>query len=343
MVAIIVRADTERLLRRCAFDVEGFPVRVDLWSELVHLLSSSDSAAGPAIDLIETGVPVTAGVLRAANRSRRARGTIATVPEALAILDRPAALAAVERMPTYDIFEPPAEWQMLPEQLRLHSVAVAGTLERLVGGSRRNDLHYLRAAAILHDIGKVLLTKAFPEASSYSGDVRTPDQRLDYEREVTGTDHAAVGGWLLRHWRLPEQLAAAVEQHHSPEDGSDAAILQLADMLVHFAAGGPVDPLQLSVAGEAIGLSRVRLSRLIYELTDALKRPERKSHDQCPLSSRELDVLRLLARGMVYKQIAADLDLSPSTVRSHLHRIYKRLNVVDRTQAVLMATELDWI
>jgi DNA-binding NarL/FixJ family response regulator len=51
----------------------------------------------------------------------------------------------------------------------------------------------------------------------------------------------------------------------------------------------------------------------------------------------------LLADGHVYKQIAQELGLSTSTVRSHLHRIYRRLDVADRTQAVLLGRELGWI
>ncbi len=54
-------------------------------------------------------------------------------------------------------------------------------------------------------------------------------------------------------------------------------------------------------------------------------------------------MLQRLAEGKVYKQIAAELDVSSSTVRSHLHRIYTRIGVADRTQAVLVATDRGWI
>jgi len=54
-------------------------------------------------------------------------------------------------------------------------------------------------------------------------------------------------------------------------------------------------------------------------------------------------VLRRLARGMVYKQIASELGLSPSTVRSHLHNVYSKVGARDRAQAVLIATERGWI
>jgi DNA-binding NarL/FixJ family response regulator len=61
------------------------------------------------------------------------------------------------------------------------------------------------------------------------------------------------------------------------------------------------------------------------------------------LSPRETQLLQLLAEGKVYKQIAAEKGLSPSTVRTHLHNAYAKLEVGDRAQAVLRATERGWI
>ena len=82
----------------------------------------------------------------------------------------------------------------------------------------------------------------------------------------------------------------------------------------------------------------------------ALRRPSLVRHvaharqiDPCPLSRRELEVLRRLGQGKVYKQIAHELSLSTSTVRTHLHNIYGKLGAVDRAQAVLLATERGWL
>jgi DNA-binding NarL/FixJ family response regulator len=46
---------------------------------------------------------------------------------------------------------------------------------------------------------------------------------------------------------------------------------------------------------------------------------------------------------MHYKEIAAELGISASTVRSHAHATYVTLRVNDRAQAVLRATEMGWI
>ena len=57
------------------------------------------------------------------------------------------------------------------------------------------------------------------------------------------------------------------------------------------------------------------------------------------LTDRELDVLRLLAQGMSNLEIAAALNISATTVRSHVSNILMKLNVSNRTQAVLVAQE----
>jgi DNA-binding NarL/FixJ family response regulator len=53
------------------------------------------------------------------------------------------------------------------------------------------------------------------------------------------------------------------------------------------------------------------------------------------LSKRELEILGLLAKGYQYKEIADQLSLSFFTVRIHIHRIYEKLHVRSRTEAVV--------
>jgi DNA-binding NarL/FixJ family response regulator len=57
------------------------------------------------------------------------------------------------------------------------------------------------------------------------------------------------------------------------------------------------------------------------------------------LSARELEVLGLLVRGESNKQIAAALDLSENTIKSHLSRIFDKLGARSRTEAVSMALQ----
>jgi len=54
-----------------------------------------------------------------------------------------------------------------------------------------------------------------------------------------------------------------------------------------------------------------------------------------PLARREREVLHLLSTGRPYKQIAADLELSIGTVRTYIRRLYGKLRVNCRTEAVV--------
>jgi DNA-binding NarL/FixJ family response regulator len=85
------------------------------------------------------------------------------------------------------------------------------------------------------------------------------------------------------------------------------------------------------------------LRTVMYDLPLETTGGRPRQIDPCPMSTREVEVLRRLARGMVYKQIAAELGLSTSTVRTHLHNVYGKLGAMDRAQAVLIATERGWI
>jgi LuxR family maltose regulon positive regulatory protein len=59
------------------------------------------------------------------------------------------------------------------------------------------------------------------------------------------------------------------------------------------------------------------------------------------LTKRELEVLRLLARGLSNKEIAGELVVAPSTVKQHLKNIYGKLDVHSRTQAAARGRELE--
>jgi len=52
------------------------------------------------------------------------------------------------------------------------------------------------------------------------------------------------------------------------------------------------------------------------------------------LSNRENEILQLLAKGLLYKEIADQVHISTSTVRQHIHKIYEKLHVQNRTEAI---------
>lgn len=61
----------------------------------------------------------------------------------------------------------------------------------------------------------------------------------------------------------------------------------------------------------------------------------KQSEDQAQLTMREEQVLNLLSKGYLYKEIAVELSISSDTVHNHIRKIYEKLQVHSRTEAVV--------
>ena len=80
-------------------------------------------------------------------------------------------------------------------------------------------------------------------------------------------------------------------------------------------------------------LTRRREPRAAFERNDAAIR-------SLGLTPRECEILQLLASGKSTKEIARQLEISPNTAKTHLARVYQKLEVQRRTQAIHRAREL---
>jgi DNA-binding NarL/FixJ family response regulator len=70
---------------------------------------------------------------------------------------------------------------------------------------------------------------------------------------------------------------------------------------------------------------------------------ETGSHLFAPLTSREIEILDCIARGLSNKEIANQLSISGQTVKNHITSILAKLQVNDRTMAVILAIQKGWI
>jgi DNA-binding CsgD family transcriptional regulator len=68
--------------------------------------------------------------------------------------------------------------------------------------------------------------------------------------------------------------------------------------------------------------------------------PNERAQFSLGITEREREVLRLLADGRSNKEIARRLGLSPNTVKTHVARLFEKLRVARRTQAILLARDL---
>src|SRR4051795_2430992 len=336
--------------------LEAFPALAESRNRLLRLVREDQPSVADVVQAVESDVALVIAVLRIANRARSPKkGKVASIQDAVAILTPGGVEALASRTQVYDFFERTPVWDAAPERFRLHAVATQRAADHVARTLEYKDRNEILVSAVLHDIGKLVLAHAYPgdtgtlflpPASPSSprhihGSARTPEERVQSERRELGVDHAVVGGVLARRWGLPGRLASAIERHHVEDAQPEAAIVRLGDMLAHYGHGLPVDPKQMSVVARSLDLSIDQLRSVMYELP--YPQGDRRAVEPCPLSNREVDVLRRLRDGKVYKQIALELELSTSTVRTHLHNTYAKLGAVDRAQAVLIATQRGWI
>jgi len=325
--------------------LEAFPVLAESRNRVLRLFTQERPATAEVVAAVESDVALAIATLRLANRVEgRARGRIDSIVEAFGVLSPAAVQALASRARTFDFFERSGIWEGTPERFRLHGVATQRAADRLAAELGYEDRDRLMVTALLHDVGKLVLAHAYPGyPKQVHGDAKTPEERIHRERRELGVDHALVGGVLTRRWGLPKSIAGPVERHHSEDADGEAAIVRLADMLAHYGQGDAVTPGEMLAVARTVGLGPAELRAVMYDLPYPSNGNRPRQLDPCPLSSREVEVLRRLGQGKVYKQIAHELELSTSTVRTHLHNIYGKLGAVDRAQAVLIATERGWI
>ena len=84
-------------------------------------------------------------------------------------------------------------------------------------------------------------------------------------------------------------------------------------------------------------LNQELMTRSLQQLAARKSAPPKAEPSFEKLTSREIDVLRVLAQGHSNKEIAAELFVSVATVKTHVEHIIQKLQVSDRTQAAVLA------
>jgi DNA-binding NarL/FixJ family response regulator len=104
-----------------------------------------------------------------------------------------------------------------------------------------------------------------------------------------------------------------------------------------------LDAVRIAAAGDAL-LAPSITRRLIEQFTRAARpAPGEIPEALGELTARELDVLKLIARGMSNAEIAAELVLGENTIKTHVARVLGKLGLRDRVQAVVLAYETGFV
>lgn len=214
-------------------------------------------------------------------------------------------------------------------------------------GFADEEVSTLRRAGLLHDLGRL-------GVSSGIWDKPGPLTETEFERVRL---HPYLTDRMLARIPALSRIREIAARHHERLDGSGyprgltAALLTPPDLLlasadVYHALSEPRPhrpPLDAGHAADELR-DQVRRGLLDREAANAVLRaaghraPARQGWPG-GLTGREVEVLRLLARGHPNKQIAQRLAVSPKTVSNHVEHIYAKLHVSSRAAATLFATQ----
>jgi DNA-binding NarL/FixJ family response regulator len=157
-------------------------------------------------------------------------------------------------------------------------------------------------------------------------DVRMPELNgLDAAREILARD-TGTKVLMLTTFDIDDYVYAALRAGASGFLLKDAP----ADELVRA--------VRVVAAGDAL-LAPSITRRMIADLVSRHAAPRRSAAELARLTPRETEVLELLARGMSNAEIAAVLFVSEETVKTHVGKVFAKLGLRDRAQAVVMAYE----
>jgi DNA-binding CsgD family transcriptional regulator len=221
---------------------------------------------------------------------------------------------------------------------------VAANAATVLGLGAAEESH-VRRAGLLHDIGRLGVSNAVWDK---------PGELSAGERERVRL-HAYLTDRMLAASPHLATLGATAAQHHERLDGSGyprglraeslgqpGRLLAAAD--AYHAKLEPRPHRNAYRTDEAAGWLRdeARAGRLDPEAVDGVLRAaghpvRRRRAYPSGLTGREVEVLRLLARGLTNKEMASALFISPKTVSRHIENIYTKIGVSNRARASLFA------
>ena len=254
--------------------------------QLVNLLDEPAVSNEDVVQVLKYDNVLTAKLLRACNSPYFGlEEPVSSVDQAVLILGHHQILHIVLTLAFGGAMAVPlAGYAVESNELWRHSLTAATAAEYVVnnGIDINVDSHVAFTVGLLHDIGKLVLGQVLTPEHQKSIRALTEDKksaRWEAESVVLGTDHAEVGGALLRAWNLPEDIIEGVGNHHQPVVDPKpklSAVSHLANCLAHRVSLAPeletyATFVDLKVA-ETFSLTPARIESLTDEVRNSCDR-----------------------------------------------------------------------
>lgn len=218
--------------------LSSLPTLPDLFHRLTELLDQPEVENKDIVAIISKDMAMTAQIFKLVNSvffgiSRR----IDSLDEAIAYLglDTIRNLVLIHHLFTPFSKEDVVKFKI--DKIWQHSFSTA-LLAKMIASTMNNETpvkNNAYIAGLLHDIGKLVLIQHFPE--QYMQILQKAEQesvnQVIIEQEYFGTDHAAIGGFLIKLWGLPSSIAEAVAMHHNKTTTDLSVLMPILESAYH--------------------------------------------------------------------------------------------------------------
>ena len=215
----------------------SLPSAPGIYRELIQMLQKDEVSAHQIGILLGKDMGMTAKVLQLVNSAFFGLCRHITSPEdAVMFLGVDTVKALALSVSAFSCFRATKCPRFSIDGLQRHSMAVAW-MAREIAKSKKVSKPFLDdtfVAGLLHDVGQLVLVSSDPEKYDKVLSAAAASDRTitETEREILGTTHAEVGGYLLWLWGLPDPVVEAVVFHHNPSKSPSAEFAPLTGVYV---------------------------------------------------------------------------------------------------------------
>ncbi|UCD93471.1 MAG: HDOD domain-containing protein [Candidatus Zixiibacteriota bacterium] len=206
---------SEEILQKILRDNKELSSLPQVIVDVIRIANNPDASMAELVGVIKKDPALTAKLLRIVNSPYYCPASkISTVQQAVVTIGLRTVTAVALAMSIYDKFKTMAG-SIDRKKFWRHSLEVALTSRMIAGETGYKEPEEAFVAGLLHDIGSLVLEASFPEEFARICKLTESGVRMtSVEERSWGTNHARVGQFLLSQWRLPQNLADAVGNHH---------------------------------------------------------------------------------------------------------------------------------
>jgi putative nucleotidyltransferase with HDIG domain len=224
--------------------VGRLPSPEKVYWDLTRAVQQPDVGTADLARLVEEDPAMTAKILQVVNSAYFGLArTVDSIQQAVLFLGVDLLKGLVLSAHVFGMMDPRAAAGFSIAELQRHSLLTARLAKALLKDPVASEAAF--TAAIVHDVGEIILAQAFPDQfGAVLTNARGASRpRHELEQEQLGVSHAEVGAYLLGIWGLPFPVVEAVASHHLPSrvtagDRDVLAALHIADVLLTEAAAG---------------------------------------------------------------------------------------------------------